>query len=111
VLIDEDKSDNLIFMSKTMTATEVSRSFSDVLDLVENGETVFITRGKKVIAKFEKVRKVIAKFEKVRSETSGKRLADLLSGASDPDKDPQIGLLWEAVMSARDSEEENRDRY
>jgi antitoxin (DNA-binding transcriptional repressor) of toxin-antitoxin stability system len=101
VLIDEDKSDNLIFMSKTMTATEVSRSFSDVLDLVENGETVFITRGKKVIAKFEKV----------RSETSGKRLADLLSGASDPDKDPQIGLLWEAVMSARDSEEENRDRY
>jgi len=84
-----------------MTATEVSRSFSDVLDLVENGETVFITRGKKVIAKFEKV----------CNETSGKRLADLLSGASDPDKDPQIGLIWEAVMSARDSEEENRDRY
>lgn len=84
-----------------MTATEVSRSFSDVLDLVENGETIFITRGKKVIAKFEKV----------RNETSGKRLVDLLSGASDPDKDPQIGLIWEAVMSARDSEEENRDRY
>jgi antitoxin (DNA-binding transcriptional repressor) of toxin-antitoxin stability system len=101
VLIDDKKSDNLICMSKTMTATEVSRNFSDVLDLVENGETVFITRGKKVIAKFEKVRK----------ETSGKRLADLLSGASDPDTDPQIGLIWEAVMSARDSEEENRDRY
>jgi antitoxin (DNA-binding transcriptional repressor) of toxin-antitoxin stability system len=88
-------------MSKTMTATEVSRNFSDVLDLVEDGETVFITRGKKVIAKFEQV----------LNETSGKRLADLLSGASDPDKDPQIGLIWEAVMSARDSEEENRDRY
>ena len=101
MLIELIKSDNLIFMSKTMTATEVSRNFSDVLDLVENGETVFITRGKKVIAKFEKV----------RNETSGKRLADLLSGASDPDTDPQIGLLWEAVMSARDSEEENRDRY
>ena len=101
MLIDDKKSDNLIFMSKTMTATEVSRNFSDVLDLVENGETVFITRGKKVVAKFEKV----------RNETSGKRLTDLLSGASDPDTDPQIGLLWEAVMSARDSEEENRDRY
>ena len=84
-----------------MTATEVSRNFSDVLDLVEDGETVFITRGKKVIAKFEQV----------RNETSGKRLAGLLSGASDADKDPQIGLIWEAVMSARDSEEENRDRY
>ena len=101
MLIELIKSDNLIFMSKTTNATEVSRNISDVLDLVEDGETVFITRGKKVIAKFEQV----------RNETSGKRLADLLSGASDPDKDPQIGLIWEAVMSARDSEEENRDRY
>ncbi|MDT5040962.1 MAG: hypothetical protein QOE51_1947, partial [Actinoplanes sp.] len=29
---------------KTMTATEASRNFSDLLDLVERGETVRITR-------------------------------------------------------------------
>ncbi|HEY7796529.1 MAG TPA: hypothetical protein VIB61_01995 [Microbacteriaceae bacterium] len=88
-------------MSKIMTATEVSRNFSDVLDLVENGETVLITRGKKVIAKFEQV----------QNETSGKRLADLLSDVNKPDKDPEIGLVWQEVISDRDSEEQNRDRY
>ncbi len=43
------ESDNLIFM-KTMTATEVARNFSIVLDEVEAGEEVEITRGKRVIA-------------------------------------------------------------
>lgn len=42
-------SDNLTFM-KTMTATEASRAFSALLDDVENGETVVITRGGKRIA-------------------------------------------------------------
>jgi prevent-host-death family protein len=35
---------------KTMTATEASRNFSDLLDLVERGETVRITRGSELIA-------------------------------------------------------------
>ena len=49
-LLEEKKSDNLIFMKKTMTATEVARNFSEVLDLVEAGDEVEITRGKRVIA-------------------------------------------------------------
>lgn len=49
-LLDRYKSDNLIFMKKTMTATEVARNFSEVLDLVEAGGEVEITRGKKVVA-------------------------------------------------------------
>lgn len=54
LLLEEDESDNLIFM-KRMTATEVARNFSAVLDQVENGEEVEITRGNKVVAvmKFE----------------------------------------------------------
>lgn len=54
LLLDENESDNLIFM-KRMTATEVARNFSAVLDQVENGEEVEITRGNKVVAvmKFE----------------------------------------------------------
>jgi antitoxin (DNA-binding transcriptional repressor) of toxin-antitoxin stability system len=33
-----------------MTATEASRNFSDLLDAIERGETVVITRGNHVIA-------------------------------------------------------------
>lgn len=49
-LLEKTKSDNLISMKKTMTATEVARNFSEVLDLVEAGDEVEITRGNKVIA-------------------------------------------------------------
>lgn len=52
-LLEELESDNLIPM-KRMTATEVSRNFSAVLDEVENGEEIEITRGKKVIATLKK---------------------------------------------------------
>ena len=101
MLIQDNKSDNLISMTKTMTATEVSRNFSDVLDLVEGGETVFITRGKKVIAKFEGMRR----------ETSGKTIADFLSALPEPDEDAQIKAIWDSVMSERDLDEQNRERY
>jgi prevent-host-death family protein len=43
------ESDNLIRM-KEMTATEVARNFSAVLDSVEAGETVVITRGGERVA-------------------------------------------------------------
>jgi prevent-host-death family protein len=36
---------------KSITATEASRNFSDVLDQVAAGEEIVITRGKKEIAK------------------------------------------------------------
>jgi antitoxin (DNA-binding transcriptional repressor) of toxin-antitoxin stability system len=49
LLLEKQSSDNLISM-KRMTATEVARNFSAVLDEVENGEEIEITRGKKVIA-------------------------------------------------------------
>jgi antitoxin (DNA-binding transcriptional repressor) of toxin-antitoxin stability system len=49
LLLEKQPSDNLISM-KRMSATEVARNFSAVLDEVENGEEIEITRGKKVIA-------------------------------------------------------------
>jgi antitoxin (DNA-binding transcriptional repressor) of toxin-antitoxin stability system len=42
---------------RTMTATEVSRNFSDVLDAIERGETVTITRGNHVIAEMRPARR------------------------------------------------------
>ncbi len=35
---------------RTMTATEASRNFSDLLDAIERGETVTITRGHHAVA-------------------------------------------------------------
>jgi prevent-host-death family protein len=35
---------------RTMTATEASRKFSDLLDAIERGETVTITRGNRAVA-------------------------------------------------------------
>jgi prevent-host-death family protein len=35
---------------RTITATEASRRFSDLLDTIERGETVTITRGNRTIA-------------------------------------------------------------
>ena len=46
------KSDNLIFMEiKYLTATEVARNFSAVLDEVENGQEIIVLRGKTAVAK------------------------------------------------------------
>ncbi len=46
------KSDNLIFMEiKYLTATEVARNFSAVLDEVENGQEIVVLRGKVAVAK------------------------------------------------------------
>ena len=49
-LLDAKLSDNLIHMKKIMTATEVARNFSDVLDAVVAGDEITITRGKRPIA-------------------------------------------------------------
>ena len=62
-LMIENKSDNLIFMKKTMTATEVARNFSAVLDAVAAGDEIEITRGKEAIALLTQAgeRKTVAK--------------------------------------------------
>lgn len=49
-LLEVELSDNLMNMKKIMTATEVARNFSDVLDAVVAGDEITITRGKRPIA-------------------------------------------------------------
>jgi len=53
--------DNLIIRydesMRTITATEASRNFSDLLDAIERGETVTITRGHHVIAEIRPARR------------------------------------------------------
>lgn len=50
LLLEKIESDNLISMKKVMTATEVARNFSAVLDAVTAGDEIEITRGKESIA-------------------------------------------------------------
>jgi prevent-host-death family protein len=42
---------------RTMTATEASRRFSDLLDAIERGETVTITRGHHPVAEIRPARR------------------------------------------------------
>jgi prevent-host-death family protein len=42
---------------KTMTATEASRHFSDLLDAVERGETIIIVRGSHPVAEIGPARR------------------------------------------------------
>ena len=58
-LLEQQQSDNLIDMKKIMTATEVARNFSDVLDAVEAGDEITITRGNKPIAVMGSVKEEI----------------------------------------------------
>ena len=101
MLIENQKSDNLIYMTKTMTATEVSRNFSDALDQVAAGETILITRGKSVIAQLGSVKNL----------TSGRQFAQILPKIEKPDNNPEVNSIWEEVGAERDKEAENWDRY
>jgi prevent-host-death family protein len=42
---------------RVMTATEASRNFSDLLDAIERGETVTITRGQRPVAEIRPARR------------------------------------------------------
>jgi len=42
---------------RTITATEASRQFSDLLDAIEGGESVIVTRGNRPIAEIRPVRR------------------------------------------------------
>lgn len=87
----QTKSDNLIFMKRTMTATEVSRNFSEVLKLIESGTEIEITRAKKTIAVLSP-----------KTQTSGSRLAELLSTSGSVFDD-------ELVQSVREFRESQSD--
>ena len=93
MVIDDTKLTKMIFMIKTLTATEVSRNFSEVLKLVESGEEVVITRGKKTIA-------VISP----KSQTSGERLAELLSTSGSVFDDELVRNIEDAKISNSDPE-------
>lgn len=43
---------------RTITATEASRNFSDLLDAIERGETVTITRGHHAVAEMRPARRM-----------------------------------------------------
>lgn len=59
---------------RTITATEASRRFSDLLDAIERGETVAITRGRRAIAEIGPPRR-----------RSGAALRAALEGTVPPD--------------------------
>ncbi|HET8681139.1 MAG TPA: hypothetical protein VFM54_04620 [Micromonosporaceae bacterium] len=60
---------------RTMTATEASRRFSDLLDAIERGETVMVIRGNRPIAEIRPARR-----------RTGKDLREALAGTSPPDE-------------------------
>lgn len=60
---------------RTITATEASRGFSDLLDAIERGETVVVTRGNRPIAEIRPAHR-----------RTGKDLREALAGMSPPDE-------------------------
>jgi prevent-host-death family protein len=58
---------------RTMTATEASRHFSDLLDAIERGESVTVTRGNRPVAEIRPARR-----------RTGKDLGAALAGTSPP---------------------------
>ncbi|WP_019631116.1 type II toxin-antitoxin system Phd/YefM family antitoxin [Actinomadura atramentaria] len=59
---------------RTMTATEASRRFSDLLDAIEHGETITITRGHRPVAEIGPARR-----------RTGADLRAALTGTAPPD--------------------------
>lgn len=59
---------------RTMTATEASRRFSDLLDAIERGETITITRGNHAVAEIRPPRR-----------RTGADLRAALAGVTPPD--------------------------
>ncbi|MBL7492675.1 type II toxin-antitoxin system prevent-host-death family antitoxin [Frankia sp. AgB1.9] len=72
---------------RTMTATEASRRFSDLLDAVEAGETITITRGNRRIAEIGPARR-----------RTGADLRAALAGTTPPDD-----AFEETIAAAVDS--------
>lgn len=61
---------------RTITATEAARRFSDLLDAIEAGESVTVTRSNKPIAELRPARR-----------RTGRDLREALAGITPPDDD------------------------
>ncbi len=64
----------MLVVMRTVTATEASRGFSDLLDAIEAGETITITRGNRTIAEIRPARR-----------RTGADLRAVLVGTTPPD--------------------------
>jgi prevent-host-death family protein len=60
---------------RTITATEASRKFSDLLDAIERGESVTVTRGNRPVAEIRPARR-----------RTGRDLRAALSATTPPDE-------------------------
>ena len=97
-LLEAQVSDNLIDMKKIMTATEVARNFSDVLDAVEAGDEITITRGNKPIAVMGSVKEEIP---------NSVRLAAALEEHFEKYKDVPVDDSFDAVEYIRQMRDES----
>jgi prevent-host-death family protein len=97
-LLEEQLSDNLINMKKIMTATEVARNFSDVLDAVGAGDEIIITRGNKPIAVMGSVKEEIP---------NSVRLAAALEEHFEKYKDVPVDDSFDAVEYIRQMRDES----
>lgn len=93
----EKESDNLISMKKTMTATEVARNFSEVLDAVVNGDEITITRGSKPVAVLASARELIP---------NSLRLAAALDEHFEKYRDAPLDLSYDPVEYVRQLRDE-----
>jgi prevent-host-death family protein len=100
-LLMSDYSDNLINMKKTMTATEVARNFSDVLDAVVAGDEITITRGKRPIAVLGSVKDEIP---------NSVRLADALKEHFEKYRDVPVDDSFDAAEYIRQMRDEGLAR-
>jgi prevent-host-death family protein len=66
---------------RTISATEASRRFSDLLDAIERGETITVTRGNRPIAEIRPARR-----------RTGRDLRDALAGSAPPDEEFEASI-------------------
>jgi prevent-host-death family protein len=97
-LLQESLSDNLINMKKTMTATEVARNFSDVLDAVVAGDEITITRGKRPIAVLSEVKKTVP------NSVALKAALDEYYKTSTPRTEQEAQQLIDEIRAERDAD-------
>jgi prevent-host-death family protein len=76
---------------RIMTATEASRRFSDLLDAIERGESVTVTRGNRPIAEIRPPRR-----------RTGKDLRAALAETSPPDEQFETGIADALTLPTTD---------
>jgi prevent-host-death family protein len=76
---------------RTVSATEASRRFSDLLDAIERGESVTVTRGNRPVAEIHPARR-----------RTGKDLRAALAGTSPPDEQFETGIADALALLATD---------